>query len=363
MAKVSKEEIKRRKAATLAALSNPETRRGLVAGMDEETAADFLEDMDAICLELIEDEEQEIQPAKYVFPTDKIHKSITSKRFPSAGEMVLNLSGRTAEPAERAYITVSLKGIGAKLAEPLTQEAKGVLFSAYSLIEAGHTWCTDVMLWRTLTGDSSADPLPEQSAMIDNIMQQLAGNMVKITATNEAGRGYIKREVTSWEMLLSVSGISEKMTYKNGTKSRYFYRFKGIDNGRGGLDYAPILLQIARDNLQHIERINADVLNIQKINPKTGELKALQRNPQRIAMVQELLDFCTTYKRARSGGKPFYKMNQRDYKSIFEACEITTTHRQQIARNKAFICDVLEHFKRTEFIKDYATKDDFIIIK
>lgn len=365
MAKVSKEELKKRKEATLAALTNPEIRQSLTAGMSEKTAADFLEDMDSILFDLISEEEAEQQKArgKYVYPADKIHKSITAKRFPASGEMVVNLSGRAAKPAERAYLTVSLKEMGARLSEPITIEEKGVLFAVYSLIEAGYKWCTDVMLWRALTGDAKADPTPEQSKHIDDIMKKLAGVAITIKATNEAGRGYIKREVTSWEMLISVSGISEKKTYQNGTKARYFYRFKGVDNGRGGLSYEPILLQLAKDNLHQIARLNSEVLNIQKINKKTGELKALQKNPQRIAMVQELLDFCITYNRAKSGGKPFYKMNQRDYKSIFEACEITTTHQQQIARNKQYICDVLEHFKRNGLIKDYKTENDYIIIK
>ena len=164
-------------------------------------------------------------------------------------------------------------------------------------------------------------------------------------------------------MLISVSGISEKKTYNNGTKARYFYRFKGVDNGRGGLCYEPILLQLAKDNLRQIARVDYEVLNIKKLNPETGELKTLQTNEQRRAMRLELLDFCTTYKRAKSGGKPFYKMNQRDYKSIFEACDITTTQRKQIIRNKQYICDVLEHFKRTGFINDYKAENDFIIIK
>lgn len=280
---------------------------------------------------------------KILVSHNKISKNLTVDAHP---EISLN----DKKGKKKAVVCMDLLNYeGVELTKPLNYFDMAVLQAVYSLVDAGNDYFTDAQIYRKMRGGARKNPTKEALKEIDKTMLKLKSTLLYLECNDAEGK--ISEEAIkilgakkTRESLIDFKSYGIKVNGQEG----WGYILKGIkDPITNDIVFLPGFYRLIKKIGQY-QRLDDEILNIKRLDNKTGKYKNVGMTSERITITKYLLDFVLTFNHANGNITPY-----RTYQQIFDACEVKIKYGADKQRAIEFIKIVLDHFKRNGLISHF----------
>lgn len=225
--------------------------------------------------------------------------------------------------------------------EPLSVFEEAVLFTIYKFIDDGLYHFSIGQIYKKLHGGGNKKRVPDKSyKLIAATVEKLRTTLVIIESQTAAADKMLGNFNKIKQNLLTCTPIEGKL---NGQLTTIYVVQPFQDPKTKQKDYRPLYLQ----QIKHLKQFELLDDTYFKITKQDKEKKYISLTTDRVTIIYYLLTFITTLIHARG-----HMSKKKPYNQIYVDCNLKMNDMKK-KRTKAFVKDVLNHYKSIGLITDF----------